>query len=84
MGTRLFLAIIVILVVLIIIPDFNEILTSLIEDLLIDGFGLTGYQKAWWHLFPLIVFGYLLIVLPLQIIIGRARGSDKDSYEGDE
>ena len=84
MGTRLFIAIITILIVLMIIPAFNEILTSLIEDLLIDGFGMTGYQRAWWHLFPLIIFGYLLIVLPLQIIIGRAKGSDEDSYEGDE
>lgn len=79
-GTRLFLAIVIIIIVLIIIPPFNDLLTDIIEDMLIDGLGLTGYESAWWHLFPLIIFGYLLIFIPLKIIMGGGRfgGSSSD------
>lgn len=83
MGTKLFLAIMVILVALLVVPLFNEVLSELIETHLISRFGWLGddYRTAFWRFFPLIIGGYLLVILPLQILARgafRRRDDDED------
>lgn len=82
MGIKLFLAGITILVALAIVPFFNVVLEELIETHLISHFGWAGddYRTAFWRIFPIIIGGYLLVILPIQILarggIRRSRGRD--------
>lgn len=75
------MAILAIIMVLALLPPLNSILTELIEELLIDRFGLDGYEAAWWHIFPLIIFGYMLIIYPLKIVTGWGRRSEPRDEE---
>ena len=70
MGTKLFLAILVVLVGLMIVPLFNEVLSDLVEVHLISRWGWLpdDYRTAFWRFFPIIIGGYLLVILPIQIL----------------
>ena len=74
MGTKLFLSILVILVGLMVVPLFNEVLSDLVEIHLISRFGWLGtdYRTAFWRFFPIIIGGYLLVILPIQILASGA------------
>ena len=82
MGIKLFLAGITILVALAIVPFFNVVLEELIETHLIShlGWGDGDYRTAFWRIFPIIIGGYLLVILPIQILArgGFRRGKDRD------
>ena len=94
MGTRLFFTIAVVIIVLALMPAINPVLVNLIDEHLITRFGYTGFWLTFWHLFPLICWGYLLIILPLQILTGnvgiiggilkRGRGDDTGRLGGEE
>jgi len=64
----------VIVLVLAFLPAVNEILTTMIETFVVNATGITDFELVWWHLVPIILFGYLLIVLPIQILAGKRRG----------
>lgn len=81
MGNKIFLAGIVIVVVLILIPAFNEIFTTLINDMLVAHFGDNAFQLAFWHMVPLAVFAYLLAAVPIQIIASIRKGRDVNREE---
>jgi len=83
MGGRLFYAGMVIVLVLAFLPAVNDVLTILIEDLLITQLGIEGFELAWWKLVPIILFGYLLIVLPIQILAGKGFGKRPPPSGGD-
>lgn len=85
MGTKLFLAIMVILVALLVVPLFNEVLSELIETHLISHFGWLGddYRTAFWRFFPIIIGGYLLVILPLQILARGAFRRHDDDEDGE-
>ena len=82
MGIKLFLAGITILVALAIVPFFNVVLEELIETHLLENYSWAGddYRTAFWRIFPIIIGGYLLVVLPIQILarggFNRRRGPD--------
>ena len=82
MGIKLFLAGITILVGLAVVPFFNVVLEELIETHLISRNAWLGddYRTAFWRIFPLIIGGYLLVILPIQILASGAvkkfRGRD--------
>jgi len=71
MGTRLFLAITTILLALLVVPLFNEVLSDLIENQIILKYSWLGtdYRTAFWRVFPIIVGGYLLVILPIQVLV---------------
>ena len=81
MGTKLFLAILVIMVGLLIVPLFNEVLSELVETHLIAKYSWLGsdYRTAFWRLFPIIIGGYCLVILPLQIL---ASGGIQKFFRG--
>ena len=70
MGTKLFLALLVILLGLMVVPLFNEVLSELVETHLIEKYSWLGsdYRTAFWRFFPIIIGGYLLVILPIQIL----------------
>jgi len=70
MGTKLFLSVVVIMLGLMVVPLFNEVLSDLIEVHLISRWGWLGndYRTAFWRFFPIIIGGYLLVILPIQIL----------------
>ena len=82
MGIKLFIAGITILVALAVVPFFNVVLEELIETHLISHFGWenSDYRTAFWRIFPIIIGGYLLVVLPIQILakgaFRRRQGPD--------
>jgi len=84
MGGRLFYAGMVIVLVLALLPAVNDVLTTMIEKLVVNATGVTSFELAWWHLVPIILFGYLLIVLPIQIVAGkRQKGPPPGGSSGD-
>ena len=74
MGTKLFLAITTIVLALAIMPLFNDILEQLINPYLIDKWGWAedDYRTAFWRIYPIIIGGYVLVILPIQILASGA------------
>ena len=81
MGTALFLAVMVILLGLMVVPLFNEVLSEMIEIHLISHMGWLGddYRTAFYRFFPIIIGGYLLVILPIQIL---AKGGIQRIFRG--
>lgn len=70
MGIKLFLAVITIMLALMVVPLFNEVLSDLIENQIIlkNSWMGSDYRTAFWRFFPIIIGGYLLVILPIQIL----------------
>jgi len=85
-GTKLFIAIIVIMLGLMVVPLFNEVLSDLIEVHLISRWGWLGndYRTAFWRFFPIIIGGYLLVILPIQILASGAIQKFRSGRRDDE
>ena len=81
MGTALFLAILVIMLGLMVVPLFNEVLSELVEIHLIAKYSWLGddYRTAFYRFFPIIIGGYLLVILPIQIL---AKGGIQRIFRG--
>lgn len=83
MGTKLFLAITTLFIAFAIMPFFNEVLEELIGEFLISRYGWAGddYRTAFWRFYPLVIGGYVFVILPLQILASgafRRRGGGDD------
>ena len=87
MGTKLFLAITTLVLAFAIMPLFNDILVEeLIRPYLLDKWGWAedDYRTAFWRIYPLIIGGYIFVILPIQILASGAIQKFRSGRRDDE
>ena len=87
MGTKLFLSITTLVLAFAIMPLFNDILVNeLINPYLVDKWGWAedSYETAFWRIYPLIIGGYIFVILPIQILASGAIQKFRSGRQDDE
>ena len=87
MGTKLFLSITTLVLAFAIMPLFNDILVEeLIGPYLLDaqGWSSDDYRTAFWRIYPLIIGGYIFVILPIQILASGAVQKFRSGRQDDD